>query len=273
MKPKIGTETFKGIPSKTPAAALIALLAAFTPLHSNADVQWHLAPYLWASDVGLDLKVDNDPVLGTDIAFDSLIDKVDVAFMGHIEAYGEKFGALADIIYLDLGDQATVNVGPREPVSGDLEFDTDMKMSLYELGGFYRIGSASAGTAELDILFGARLIDLEQSIKISLPGPRETEIETGIDVSETDVFVGAQVVGKFNERWSYHARADIGGGGTDGTVNALAAIGYTFGDTGLFTLDMGYRYMAIEMSDENGGFETEIEVELSGPFLGFVFNF
>ena len=229
--------------------------------------------YVWTSDVGLDVAVNSDPVLGTTVPFSDLLDKVDAVFMGHFEGRGHKIGVFADAIYLDLGDQATISVGPGGPISGDLAIDIDMKMSLYELGGLYRIGNADPGTAEFDILFGARLIDMDQTMNIILPGPAGTVITRNIDVSETDAFLGGRVIGKFNDKWGYTVRADFGGGGTDGTFNALGAIGYEFGETGLFSIDVGYRYMSIEMSDENNGTLTEIETNMSGPFVGFIFNF
>ena len=74
-------------------------------------------------------------------------------------------------------------------------------------------------------------------------------------------------------KWCYGARADIGGGGTDGTFNALAAIGYTFGETGLFSLDLGYRYMTIKLENNQDGTNIESEITMSGPLLGFIFNF
>lgn len=43
--------------------------------------------------------------------------------------------------------------------------------------------------------------------------------------------------------------------------------------TGLFSLDAGYRYMAIDLENNENGSNTETEISLSGPVIGFVFEF
>ena len=98
-------------------------------------------------------------------------------------------------------------------------------------------------------------------------------VNQGIETSETDIFLGARLSGKFTEKWHYRLRADYAGGGTEGTINGIAAVGYTFGQTGLFSLDLGYRYMNIELKDEGANGTTGSEITMSGPILGFIFNF
>jgi hypothetical protein len=239
-----------------------------------AELEWTIAPYLWVSDVAMDLTINGEPALGTSVPFKDLIDKLDTAFMGHAEARGDRFGGFFDMIYIDLSDGQTIPVGPGGPILGDLVVDAELKLELYELGGLYRIGRPEPGKAEFDILLGVRQIDMGMNLNITLPGPAGTQLSPRIDASKTDIFAGVRVIGKFNERWGYKAKADLGGGGSDGTLNLLATVGYTFGQTGLFSLDLGYRYMTIELSNsEGGGVTTESEITLSGPLIGFIFNF
>jgi hypothetical protein len=82
-----------------------------------------------------------------------------------------------------------------------------------------------------------------------------------------------RLVGEFSERWHYKLRADIAGGGTEGTINGLAAVGYTFGQTGLFSLDLGYRYMNIELKDGDADETVKTDITMSDPVVGFIFNF
>ena len=253
--------------------AIIAI-SVLSPRVSNAgDIEWTIAPYLWGSGVGLDVVVNDDPVLGVDVPLKDLIDKLDGIFMGHVEGRGERFGAFVDTIYLNLTDSNVIPIGPGGPILGELEADVELTLKLYELGGVYRIGDDSAGSAAFDVLLGVRLVDIDQKLDLILPDPGATQASAAITVSETDVFLGGRLVGKFNDKWHYEARADIGGGGTDGTVNALAAIGYTFGETGLFSLDLGYRYMTIKLENNQDGTNIESEITMSGPLLGFIFNF
>ena len=256
------------------AAVMLALTLSFAPQQSRADgLNWTIAPYLWASDVAMDVKVNGDPAFGVDVAFDDLLDKLDMAFMGHIEMSSDKFGALFDGIYISLADDKVIPIGPGGPILGDLTIDTSLKLNIYELGMFYRMGSGEVGSSAFDIVGGIRLVDVAQDIDIVLPGPGATPVNKQIDAAETDIFVGARLVGKFTEKWHYKLRADIAGGGTEGTINGLAAVGYTFGQSGLFSLDLGYRYMNIELKGENSAGTTESDITMSGPVLGFIFNF
>ena len=141
------------------------------------------------------------------------------------------------------------------------------------MGAFYRIGSPDPGSSAVDLFIGVRQVDLDQTLDIILPGPGATPISRNLDVSETDVIAGARVIGRFNEKWGYKLRADYGGGGTEGTFNALATVGYTFGKTDLFSIDLGYRYLNIELKSESIGSVYESDVTMSGPVVGFIFSF
>ena len=258
----------------TVASIVLLTILAVSPRQSNAaDLDWTIAPYLWLSDVGLDVFVNSDPTIGTDVPFSDLVDKLDGAFMGHVEVSGEKFGAYFDSIFINLSDNSVVSVGPGGPILGDLTIDMDLSMTVLELAGFYRMGSPEPGSGAFDILLGGRQVDLEQNLNIVLPGPGATPLDGKIDISETDMIVGGRFIGKFNERWSYRVRADYGTGGTEGTVNMVAAVGYTFGKTGLFSIDVGYRHMDVELKDDSDGSVTETEMTMSGPIIGFIFTF
>ena len=256
------------------AAVVLVLTLSFSPQQSRADgLNWMIAPYAWAADFAVDVNVNGDPALGADLSFDDLLDKLDMAFMGHIEVSSDNFGAFFDGIYMSLADDKVVPIGPGGPIVGDLTIDSSLKTNIYELGLFYRMGSGEVGSSAFDIVGGVRLVDVAQNIDIVLPGPGATPVNKKIDVSETDIFVGARLVGKFTEKWHYKLRADIAGGGTEGTINGLAAVGYAFGQSGLFSLDLGYRYMNIELKSENSNGTIESDITVSGPVLGFIFNF
>ena len=262
------TKTFGGI------SALLALISASQPSLAD-EIEWQIAPYIWAADVGLDLTINNDPALGISVPFKNIVDKLDGAFMLHVEGRGatSNIGGFADIISLKISDSGVIAVGPGGPVLGDLVVETELSMGLYEAGGLLRFGDLSIDSTVMDILIGARYVDVDQDLSITLPGPAGTIIPRSISVSELDMLVGVRAIGKFTDRLGYQVRGDYAGFGTDGTINLLASIGYTFGQ-GLFTLDLSYRYMSLELSDNlNNGANSSSEIDLSGPALGFVFNF
>jgi hypothetical protein len=270
--PSIAMPVFNAKVSRRLIAAFCTLLMASGA--SAEGVEWTVAPYLWAADVGVDLTINDDPALGTTVPFKDLVDKLDGAFMAHAEVRSGRFGGLFDMIYIDLGDSSTTAVGPGGPILGDLVTDTRLKLQLYELAGFVRIGQPDATRPKIDVLLGVRRTDLDLSVDITLPGPGGNTIFRRVDVSETDIFSGVRVVGRFSERWGYRVRADYGTGGTEGTVNLLATAGYSFGQNGRFGIDVGYRYLNSEFENASASsLGTETDITMSGPVLGFVFNF
>jgi hypothetical protein len=264
--------TRTGLTGASLAIALLLSAGSVQAQSSEDKWEWIIAPYLWASDVDLDLEV-NDQTIGGSASFSDLLDKVDTAFMGHVEARKGKWGIFGDVIYLDLSENKTISVGPGGPILGDLEADARLKMQIYEFGGAFDVSGSSEST-RVDLLAGIRYIDADITANLTLPGPMATQLPISTGPSETDLMVGFRVVNRFAERWSIGARGDVSYGGTDGVLNGFATVGYTFGDTGLFTLTAGYRYMAINIAGSTpNGSPTEADIVMSGPVLGGVFKF
>ena len=252
----------------------IIAISAFAPQQSNAQgIDWTIAPYIWIPGVTVDSTVEGGPITGPGLPLNNIIDKLDGAFLGHFEGRGDHFGLFGDMIYLSLADSNVISIGPAGPIPVDVSTDTSFTLKLYEIGGVYRIGSDDPGSASFDILLGARVVDVDLNIDLILPGPEMTPVSLSSAVSESDAFFGGRLVGKFSDKWHYKVRADIGGGGTNGMLNIFGSVGYTFGQTGLFSLDFGYRHMVIKLKDSQDGTNTETDITLSGPLLGFIFTF
>jgi len=252
----------------------VVAITAFVPQQSNAQgIDWTIAPYIWLPSVTVDSSVEGGPITGPGLPLNNLVDTLDGAFMGHFEGRREHFGLFGDIIYLSLADSNVISIGSGGPLSGDVTTDTSLKLKLYEIGGVYRIGSDDTGSASFDILLGARVVDVDHNTNVILPGPEMTPVSLSGAVSKSDAFFGGRLVGKFSDKWRYNVRADIGGGGTNGTLNIFGTVGYTFDQTGLFSVDFGYRHMAIKLKDSQDGTNTETDITLSGPLLGFIFTF
>ena len=248
------------------------ILSAAGPVHAE-DWKWTIAPYLWGSDVSLDLTVNDNTTIGGDAAFKDILDKVDGAFMGHFEGRKGQWGMYLDTIYLDMNDSNSISVGPGGPILGDLTADVGMKMKLYDAGVLYRLAEPESDV-QFDLLAGARYIDVSVDALLTLPGPAMTMVDIKTGPSETDLMLGARAIGKFAGRWHWAMRGDFSFGGSEGTYNGLASVGYTFGQSGLFTLTAGYRYMSIEMKGQTQrGQRAEADINMSGPLVGFIFNF
>jgi hypothetical protein len=263
------------------SACHLLLIAALLTLGlpragAAAEIDWQVAPYLWAADVGLDLTINNDPVLGTTVPFNDIVDKLDSAFMFHAEGIGSdsSIGGFVDVISMSLSDSAVTPVGPGGPILGDLIVATDLSLNVYEGGGILRFGDEGIDRTIMDILLGLRYVDVEQNLNITLPGPGGTPVDRRIKVSELDALIGIRVLGRFSDRFGYRLRGDISDLGTDGIVNLLAGINYGFGRTQSFSMELGYRFMSVDLSDNlNNGASSSSELTFAGPVLGFVFSF
>jgi hypothetical protein len=193
--------------------------------------------------------------------------------MGHFEGRKGHWGMYLDTIYLNISDSNTVSVGPGGPILDDLTAEAGLKMKLYDAGGLYRLSDPGADF-QFDLLGGIRYIDVDVDVSLLLPGPGAGELDISAGPTETDVMLGARMIGRFAQRWHWALRGDFSFGGTEGTYNGLASIGYTFGQSELFTLTAGYRYMSIDMEGESRlGNPIRTDITMYGPIVGFIFNF
>lgn len=103
---------------------LIGCLGATASPARAADWEWTLAPYLWAPDIALDVTVNGEPVIGGDLAFGDLLDKLDMAALAHFEGRRGKGGFFFDLVYMDLGDTQTTVARP--PLPGGTTVTSDI---------------------------------------------------------------------------------------------------------------------------------------------------
>lgn len=245
------------------ALALLAIPASV----SASEWSWTLTPYGWASDITVDVKVNDQEVIGGEVDFADLLDDLDFAFMLHFEGKRDRVGVFADLLLTDLGDE------PRIFDAGGLtiQAESDLEMTILELGGVYYPGGGGTG---FGLHYGARVIDVEQEIDIRAIGPFSPDRRI-VDVSATlvDALVGVRYHSTFAHGWSFAAWGDIAGGGTDGSWSAAAVLGYHFGARDQFALSFGYRHLAFEIEEDDRLAEVETEIAMSGPLVGFSFAF
>jgi hypothetical protein len=232
--------------------------------------EWTLAPYLWLSDVGMDVAIDSEPVIGADIEFSDLIDKVDAAFQLHFEGRRGKPGFFVDLTLLSLSDDLTVPGGGPAGLPAGSTIDVDITLTIIEGAGFYRVTGQRGG---LDVLFGVRNLELDQELDFADPaGAPLTKVS--LAPSFTDGFLGLRYLGRLpNDKWGYDVRADYGFGDTEGTLNLLAVAHYGFGKTGKYGLLFGWRAMDIEIEATTMGVGVDTDLTMSGPVVAFVIRF
>ena len=164
---------------KTEVFAATFMLAALTAFQSHAESaddqwQWGATIYLWLPSIAGDTSFPPDgggPSI--DISTDTILNNLEFVFMGAFEGRKGSWAFATNVIYLDFGNskQATRDFGIGRidlpsSVSADLSLDT--KGWLWTLVGSYEALRQENFT--MDVLAGARLLDLEEDLHWSFAG-------------------------------------------------------------------------------------------------------
>lgn len=168
-----------------------------------------------------------------------ILDNLNFAFMGAFEADKGRWGLFADVIYLDIGDSESpsrdFNIGGALPAGATATIRYDLNGWLWTLAGSWR--AASRPGFELNVIGGARLLDIDQTIDWQLSGDigaiglpdRAGNRTTG--VNNWDAIFGLKGRATFGEkqRWFLPYYVDVGAGESSLTWQAAAGLGYAFG--------------------------------------------
>lgn len=204
-----------------------------------------------------------------DVGFDTLIDNLNMTFMGAFEVRKSKWSALADVLYLNVGG----NEGARVPVTGplgitrDLKADASLKVRgwILSLLGGYNLRDDEK--LSLDLIAGLRYLEMKNEFKLGLQARRLGDaIEDSAGGVNWDGVAGVRGRAKLDGNWYLPFHLDIGTGDSDLTWQAAGGVGYGFdwGDVGLV-----YRHMEWDFGSGN---ELE-DISFSGPQLTATFRF
>lgn len=211
-----------------------------------------------------------------DVSIDKILDHLQFTFMGTLEAHNGRWGGFTDIIYLNLGgskqrsrDFTIGNQGVPASTTADLEWD--LEGAIWTLAGEYRV--VSDGPTKVDLLAGARMAQLKQSLNWSidgdLGGPASAARFGSFSESRTlwDAIVG--VKGRYafgsSQRWSVPFYLDVGTGQSKLTWQAAAGISYAYSWGELSAM---WRYLAYEM-DSGANLK---DLNFNGPMFGATFR-
>ena len=159
----------------------VMVVAVLSPLAAQAQAtndkwQWELAIYGWfpASDV---------------------IDALKMVFMGQAEVRKDRWGLWTDLVYADLGGSKG---GSRNftvdghPVSVNADLSLDVKSTVWTLAGLYNLSSTPENNT--DLLFGARMLNMKQTLNWSLataiPELPTRSGQASVDGTDWDAIVG-----------------------------------------------------------------------------------
>lgn len=263
------------------AALLFGASALILPLTSQAQNeadswQWRASIYGWLPDLD---GTTNFPTEGggpdISIGVSDILDNLDMTFMGALHVNKGKWGVLTDVQYVDLGNTKQhyrdFTLGPNQrPGSLELDLKLDVKALIWTIGGTYRLKQDSRNT--VDMIFGARMIDLTQELDWEVVGSIEDHPLPGrqgsskVSGTNWDALIGLQGISRFGAsgKWSVPWLVDVGTGDSDFMWEAMAGIGYSFGWGDMF---LNYRYL-----DYDNGDSALESLTLAGPMIGASFS-
>jgi hypothetical protein len=265
----------------TPLAATViglALLSSGDAAAQSADSwKWQASIYAYLPTIGGKTTFPQTSA-GSDVNVDAstIIDNLKFTFMGSLEASNGRWGMLTDVIYMDLGNMKSgsrdISIGGL-PLPGDANANVsfDLKGWAWTLAGTWRVASDPA--SKLDVVAGARLFDMRQTLgwevtgnvgPIPLPG-RAGNSEAKL--SNWDAIVGLKGRAAFGDerKWFVPYYADVGTGESKLTWQAIAGIGYSFGWGDVVA---SWRYIDYDMKS---GKKIE-SMNFNGPAIAAVFH-
>lgn len=251
---------FKSVLVLLAAAFIILVTPPVMAQSSSSEWQYSIAPYLWAAGMDGTVTVAETEV-DVDVPFSTIIENLDLAFMGHFDMRNERWVVASDIIFVDLGHDENVT-GDAGLAEGTVTAGIDM--TLLEVVGGYRVTPAVA------LLAGARWVDMGTSLRYS-----GDIVGENADVSKDwiDPLVGVHVFAPLSEKWWLGARADIGGFGVGSELSWQAYVDIGFKVSHVTSLILGYHAIDIDYEDGELPHYFGLDLLVSGPQLGVVFTF
>jgi hypothetical protein len=264
----------------TVAAPLLALsLAGTAPVATLAQGmgsgwQFEAALYGWFPAIDGTTSFPDGGGSSIDLSTGDVLDALKFAFFTVFQARNGVWGLFTDIAYADLGDSKSASRdftigGQRPPVGVTANLDLDVKSWIWTLAGTYQLKNDDA--ASMDLLFGARMLDMTNRLNWSLNGSggnlaRSGEVEVG--ATNWDAVIGLRgraYLGQ-DRKWFVPYYADIGTGESKLTWQVNAGVGYQF-DWG--ALIASWRYLDYDFKSDS----LIQSMSFSGPLVGVVFRF
>lgn len=262
-------------------AAVLCTASALLPAaaHAQDPARWDFAGslYLWLPSLGGSTTyppADGGSSVSIDVS--DPLENLHFVFMGTLEARRGAWGLFTDLVYMDFGagrsDARSLSLGGIG-LPADVSADThlDLVGGAWTLGGSWR--AASAPAFYIDLVGGARLLDIETTLRWTLAGnvgsialPDRAGERTS-QLKNWDAFVGIKGRYRFGAQhsWFVPYYFDVGAGDSQRTIQAMAGIGYTFawGDA-----VAGWRYVGYRMKPG----QTIEELTFNGALVSAVFR-
>jgi hypothetical protein len=212
-----------------------------------------------------------------DISAEQILNSLDFAFMGTLQAHNGQWGVFSDLIYLNAsadkaGSQDFTIGNTAIPAGTSASLGLKVKGLVWTIAGEYRVRPDPGLT--IDLFGGTRLFSLKQELDYSITGSLGPMAPAGrsgtLEVKSTlwDAIVGAKgrmALGDQGSRWSVPFYVDVGTGESKLTWQAAAGLSYSYSWGELTAL---WRYLDYEMKSG----QSIQSFNFNGPMFGATFR-
>lgn len=231
---------------------------------ASVNNKWHFLaePYLLFPYMNGEAAIGNSLTFPIDASPGDILKKVKMGAMLYFEARTDKWAITSDLVYINLGQDAT---------PGLLLYSGTVNIKLFdwEVAGLYRL------TPFLEVGAGGRYNYLQTSVNAQINVlPSGTEEADGRHHKNwCDPILIARYTADINNKWLFQVRGDVGGFGVASkfTWQLQGYAGYRFSK--LFQLSAGYRVASIDYNKGEGRKNFLFDMIIFGPVLRFGFNF
>lgn len=251
------------------ASLATVAIALATSATAGAEERWvwTVEPYLWATDVGMNVSISDKEIVDETIPFEDLLDDLERVFQIRVEARHNKHGIsldLFDVVLADSGDRVTLPGGS----GNELVMDTEIGLTILDFSAIYNVSGNGDG---LSLLYGTRIIN--QRNDVTAERQNGDVVLSTIRVDANDTLVDAMVGVRYKHQighWSYQLSADISAGDTDLSWSINPTVSYGLGTDHRNELVFGFKRLVIDFDTGNS---MDMDMTMSGPMIGWRFQF
>lgn len=273
----------RSMPRALSVAALACLLAALPGMAAaqSAPDAWKFRAIIYGYFPSIGGTTTFPENIGggtgsTQVDANTLLDNLDFAFMGTFEATRGRWGILADVLYMDVSGSSSstrdIRINGHElPIGVTANTDLDLRGTVFQLAGTYK--AIMDPTVTVDVLAGARMLDIRQTLTVELSadignetGPGRSR-QSSVHPTYWDAIVGAKGQFLFGEgrRWFVPWYADVGAGQSKLTYQAIGGLGYAFSWGQVIG---AWRYLDYEFKSSS-----DVQsLDFNGPMIGVAFS-
>lgn len=233
------------------AAALST--TATTSQAEGKDWNYRAFLYLWAPEIGGTTTTGQDMT----ISFSDILDNLDLALMGALEANNGPISILGDFQYLNVSKGGSAAVGPGIPV------DVDADVSGFVFTGTVGYDFMHGEDSQMVAFGGVRFLDLDTTANLAIAGGSARATDS---IANLDAILGVRGYQPLGGKWRLSYNADVGAGESDLTMHVGMTIDYRINN---WDLSVGYRHMQWDIDNSN----VFTDLSFSGPIIGAKLSF